>query len=124
MTEKSSVATMNIDIDRRRIRVNKNALDALGNPPFIQFLINTEKCKFAIRGVLKELPSSQTIKINPREKMRSKHYEFCSSTLINKLLDAMCVEDRTGSYQLVGNVINSEGIIVFSFDTLRKVNNG
>lgn len=121
MIEKTSVATMNIDIDRGRIRINKNVLDALGNPPFIQFLINTEKCKFAIRGVYKELPNSQTIKITPREKMRSKHYEFCSLTLINKLLEALHVKDRTGSYQMIGKNIFDDGILVFPFDTLKRI---
>lgn len=121
MTEQQVILTMNIDVERRRIRVNKNVIDALGNPPYIQFLINTEKCKFAIRSVEKELSNSQTMRINPRGETKSKRYEFSSLTLINKLLNAMGVKDATGSYQLMGEAIPNENIILFSFDNIRKI---
>lgn len=121
MSENESVITICIDIDRRRIRVNKNVLDNLDNPPFIQFLINTDKRIFAVRGINKELPNSQTIRIVSRDKMRSKHYEFSSTTLANKLLDAMDVENKTGSYKLYGVAVPNENIVLFSFDTLQKM---
>lgn len=121
MNDFESVITICIDIDRQRIRVNKNVLDSIDNPPFIQFLINTEKRKFAVRGIDKELPNSQTIRIISRDKMRSKHYEFSSITLANKLLDAMGVENKTGSYKLYGVAVPGEKIVLFSFDTLQKM---
>ena len=121
MQENDNFTTICIDAKCGRIRLSKNMLSSLGYPKYIQLLINTEKQKFAIRCVDKEVPDARTIRIKPIEKMTSKAYELKSKTLTDKLVGAIGIGDSNCSYRLSGNIFALERIAVFPFNTVEKV---
>lgn len=122
MSENYQQISIILDIKRNKLRMYKYLLAQIGNPPFIQFLINIEKGKFAVRGVDKESPGYQTMKIKPLSEMKQKEYEFASKTLVCKLVDAIGIANRNCSYRLCGTLIPTERIAVFPFENIETLN--
>lgn len=100
-----------IDQKKARIRISRHTLHMLGEPQFIQFLVNPESLTVVIR------PSKQgdalAHRIGKNRLTAKKSYELYSSFFIRKLHN-ICENWRSGeSYRLFGEVITSENIVLF-----------
>jgi hypothetical protein len=100
-----------IDQKKFRIRIHRNTLHMLGDPAFIQLLVNPESRTLAIR------PAAGADTLAHRvlwKKLGDKQScELHSSHLIHKL-QSICAGWKYGtSYRLFGEMLHSENIVLF-----------
>lgn len=112
---------ISVDLKKYRIRIYKSMLHLLGNPQYIQLLVNPNNKHVAIRAVENVVPGDQTERILPYSMMADNSYELHSRAFIEKLcqLDGNLVANNT--YILTGYFVASHNMAVFSLDTLTRV---
>ena len=125
------VANLTLDMKRNRIRIYRATLRALGDPAYIQFLINPEELYIAILG--SEIPLSggtaNRVKI-PNSRLDGKlSVEFYSAALLDGIYSIFGVLDREYNYRLTGEIDQVNRVAYFSLRTLkrferRKLNDG
>ncbi len=118
--ENPSSAHLTIDLKRNRFRIYRKTLRSLGNPAFIQFLINPEELYIAILGSDKPIPGGTANKINLNWGLKS-GIEFYSAALIDGLFKIFGALDYAYSYHLAGEIDQTNRVAYFSLHTLKKV---
>lgn len=112
-------AIMTIDLKRNRFRIHKATLSKMGNPQYIQFLINPEEMFLAILGSDKPLAGGTANRVNLVH-TPSKSVEFYSTTLLAGVLEMIGLLDFRYSYRLTGEIDMANRVAYFSMKTLRK----
>lgn len=112
-------AIMTIDLKRNRFRIHKATLSKMGNPRYIQFLINPEEMFLAILGSDKPLAGGTANRVNCVH-MPNKSVEFYSTTLLAGVLEMIGLLDFRYSYRLTGEIDMANRVAYFSMKTLKK----
>ena len=117
------VANLTLDMKRNRIRIYRATLRALGDPAYIQFLINPEELYIAILG--SEIPLSggtaNRVKI-PNSRLDGKlSVEFYSAALLDGIYSIFGVLDREYNYRLTGEIDQVNRVAYFSLRTLKRI---
>lgn len=112
-------AIMTIDLKRNRFRIHKATLSKMGNPRYIQFLINPEEMFLAILGSDKPLAGGTANRVNWVH-MPNKSVEFYSITLLAGVLEMIGLLDFRYSYRLTGEIDMANRVAYFSMKTLKK----
>lgn len=115
---KPLVAKMTIDLKRNRFRIFSKTLEHLGNPNYIQFLINPEDLFIAILGSDRPLSGGTANKI-PLYANRGSA-EFYSSALMSGIFNIYGVLDFRFSYRLTGEIDTINRVAYFSLRSIRK----
>ncbi len=118
--DKPLVANLTIDLKRNCIRLFKQTVRHLGNPPFIQFLINPEELYIAILGSDKPMAGGTSNKIN-LNKPSNCSVEFYSSPLLEGIKRIFGALDYQHSYHLSGDIDQVNRVAYFSLSSLKKV---
>ncbi len=109
-----------IDQKKSRIRIHRNTLHMLGDPAFIQLLVNPESCTVAIRSA--DGADALAHRILWKKLGDKQSYELHSSCLIRKL-QSICAGWKYGkSYRLFGEMLQSENIALFDLHRVLSVN--
>ncbi|WP_322181486.1 hypothetical protein [Neglectibacter caecimuris] len=119
---KSFVAKMTIDLKRNRFRIFSETLKQLGNPNYIQFLINPEELFIAILGSDRPLAGGTANKI-PLHSARGSA-EFYSASLMSGIFNIYGVLDFRFSYRLTGEIDAINRVAYFSLRSIRKIERG
>ena len=84
MSNQTSTSTsISIDLKKYRIRIHKQTIHLLGDPKYIQLLVNPLTMAVAIRPVEKELSGDQSHKVNMSLMNSDNSYEIYSRYFIN-----------------------------------------
>lgn len=119
-SENSLSANLTVDLKRNRFRIHRKTLRHLGDPAFIQFLINPEELYVAILGSDKPISGGTANKINLNFELKSS-IEFYSAALMNGLSKIFGTLDYRYSYHLAGEIDQTNRVAYFSLLTLKKV---
>lgn len=111
--------TISLDLKKFRIRVFKSALHQIGDPEFIQLLVNPDEMVVAIRAVDKEHTNDQTHKVG--KKMNFKNVEFYSRAFFDRLCTICGEMERGSTYRLYGRVYPEQRTLLFSLRTIKRV---
>ena len=107
----SDCPTIFIDQKKYRIRIYKRTLHMLGDPKFIQLLINPEDLLIIVRAANQS--SSMTHRIALENFVSKQSYELTSKQLIQGM-QRVCVNWNAGeSYRILGEIVHSENIVRF-----------
>lgn len=112
---------ISIDLKKFRIRIHKESLHLIGDPRYIQFLVNIKSRLVAIRAVEKEQVDLQTHRIDQSRIESDNSFEMYSRPFIDKLCEEFNCFNEGNSYHLTGTAIQDERIVVFSLDSLQKI---
>jgi len=112
---------MSIDLKKYRIRVHKELLHLIGDPKYIQFLVNINSRLVAIRAVEKEQVDLQTHRAVQTRMESYFPLEIYSRPFIERLCKEFDCFNDGNSYRLTGTAIQSERIAVFPLDSLQKI---
>lgn len=122
MNEPSNLLTqISIDLKKFRIRIHKESLHLIGDPKYIQFLVNISSRLVAIRAVDKEQVDLQTHKVDQTRMESEFSFEIYSRPFIERLCKEFDCFNEGNSYRLTGTAIQSERIAVFPLDSLQKI---
>lgn len=112
--------SITLDMKKSRIRIHKSLYYALGQPKYVQLLVNPKDRKIGIKSVEFSSAFAQPIKVST-QKTVDKSYELYSSTLLNKLYDELQLLDENSYYRIEGIVSVDEKVALFSFDTIERI---
>lgn len=119
-----SSITIALDMKKGRIRIHKSTLHILGDPQYIQLLINEETMQLALRCIEKPHSGDQCNKTNVKKLGADESCEFYSFTLMNKLRMLMKDIDDRHTYRLTnGKHIKSHNIALFELSSIERVEN-
>ena len=119
--QKPLVANLTIDLRRNRFRIHQDTIHNLGNPAYIQFLINPEDGFIAILGSEKPLAGGTANKVTLYNASRSKSAEFYSSNLMNSIFKIFGSLDFRFNYRLTGEIDQVNRVAYYSMQTLQRV---
>lgn len=122
MSNDSNVhTTISVDIKRNRVRILKSTYHLIGEPKYIQFLVNPEKRLVAFRGVENYISGGMVNEINIERMNSSKSYEIYSCYFIRELINLSPELSKFSSYRLAGEIVSSEKTAVFSLDKIEPI---
>lgn len=110
-----------IDQKKHRIRVYKRTLHLLGDPKFIQLLINPDDLIIIVRAVNRS--DSMTHRIVWKNFISKQSYEITSRYLIQKMQSVCTNWKADESYRLFGEMIPSENIARFDLSDVVPCSN-
>lgn len=121
MTEHQRYFTqISIDLKKYRIRIHKDSLRLIGDPDYIQLLVNTETRQVAIRAVERATAGSHAHKI-ARAKVSSDSCEIYSRPFCGKLCSDFDCFHAGASYRLTGIVVPDQNAAVFSLSSAQLI---
>lgn len=123
VNNKPPIANLTIDLRRNRFRIYRKTLRHLGNPEFIQFLINPEELYIAILGSDKPIAGGTANKVNLNLNLKS-CVEFYSATLMDGIFNIFGVLEYGCSYHLAGEIDQTNRVAYYSLKTLKKIERG
>lgn len=121
-TQVSSIpTTLSIDLKKYRIRIHKSTLRLLGDPQYIQLLVNPESMAVAIRSATSAFNNDQTHKISQKQVQSDNSVELYSRPFITRLCTVADGLDNGLTYHMHGEVLPSQNLAVFSLKTLQRI---
>ena len=94
------------------IRIHRTTLDHINNPPFVRFLVSSDRKTFAIKSCTKKDLRSFRVRLNINS--QTDKVEIYSSMLCRAL--AKTNEwDENNSYRIYGKAFPNQGVAVFDF---------
>lgn len=121
--DRPPIANLTIDLRRNRFRIYRKTLRYLGNPEFIQFLINPEELYIAILGSDKPIAGGTANRINLNLSLNC-CVDFYSAALMNGIFSIFGVLEHGCSYHLVGEIDQTNRVAYYSLKTLKKIERG
>lgn len=97
-----------IDHRKKRIRIHRSTLKLLGNPKYIQILINPERTSLAIRRC--EKGDRLALKLPGR---KSDSCELYSTNLVSLFYDICSKWDIQAQYRLIGKISGGGSLACF-----------
>ena len=117
-----SSITMALDMKKGRIRIHKNTLHILGDPQYIQILVNDATMQLALKCIDKPCSGDQCHKTNVKNLGADESCEFYSFALVSKLRELIKEIDAKHTYRLTnGKHVKSHGIALFELSSIEKV---
>jgi hypothetical protein len=113
---------LSIDLKKNRIRIHKSTLHMLGDPEYIQLLVNPSAQIIAVRRSIREDHLSHHIK---HQQLSTKNCcEIYSTDLLQTLLNVNCRWQNKQAYRIYGELNQKEGIAHFSMNDFVILNRG
>lgn len=111
---KNNPPILSIDFKKNRIRIHKHTLHLLGDPDYIQLLINPSSRMIAIRKSVRDDYLAHRVK---HQQVGTKNcYELYSTHLMHTLFLVNENWSKGESYRFYGDFHPKEGIAQFSMD--------
>ncbi len=114
-TNKPSI--ISFDFKKNRIRISRSALNAIGNPEYVQILINPITKEVVIHKSIPEDHLAHRVKYT---KIRNHSYELYSKSLITSIQEVCPTLQANRTYTLNNTAIRSGNLIVFSLKDAEK----
>lgn len=111
---------LSIDLKKNRIRIHKSTLHMLGDPEYIQLLVNPSARIIAVRRSIREDHLAHHIK--PQQLFTKNSYELYSSDLIQTLHNVNCGWQNKKAYRIYGELNQKEGLAQFSMNNFVLMN--
>lgn len=115
------IVTMSVDMKKYGIRIHKELFRQLGEPRYIQLLVNPYDGIVAVQTVEKEMSGGQTHRIVEKRMRSERSYEIYSRAFVQKLREVEPNIEDGYSYRLWGSMIPSLKTAVFSLKTIRRI---
>ena len=107
-----------IDPKKSRIRIHKATLNALGNPPYVQILINPDSRIIIVHTAHSE--DSLAIRV-VYPKLVSDSFELYSRELFRSLKDIAPDMRMSTSFRIAGQYRSRENLALFPLDEMTEV---
>ena len=116
--EKQTQALLTLDPVRNRIRIHRQTIRLLGNPAYVQFLVNPEELYIAVLGSDKPILGGTANKVRLSDTTQQS-VEFYSAILLNNLSEMVGGFDLRFNNRLAGEIDPINRVAYFSLKTVR-----
>lgn len=108
-----------IDLKKKRIRIHRSTLHALGNPVRVYLLVNPDQRILAVQTAVAS--DKRAHKVYTTADSNRQTYELYSTSLVNNLLTLNPGWAEPCKYRIQGEAIPSESAVVFKMDDATPV---
>ena len=105
---------LSIDMKRNLIRIHKATLNALGQPEYIQLLVNPDNRSIAIRKGISTDTLAHRVHYDRIKKGQS--FELYSTILLQNIMSISRQCETMKAYRIYGNYLPDYEIVKFSID--------
>ena len=120
MNDQSTTVSISIDLKKYRIRLHKTTLHLLGDPDYVQLLVNPVSKVVAIKGTQLPLSNDSVHKISKQVLKSDNSVEIYSRLFIEKLIEVAASHPTSYLLRLTGEIIYSERMAVFPLESLSE----
>ena len=113
---------MSIDMKKNRIRLFKTMLHLLGDPPYIQLLINPTTMQVALKALDQAISGDQSHRVPKSSLLSDNSVEIYSSIFVLRLVEALGIKSAPITVCLKGILIQDERIALFDLYQLSEKN--
>lgn len=117
----STAVTMAVDTKKYGIRIHKGVFRLLGEPKYIQLLVNPTDRVVAIKTLESEQPGFQTHRIVEKRMNSDRSYEIYSRIFVCRRREIEPEIADGGAYRLTGEIVPSQKMAIFSLKTLQRM---
>lgn len=122
MVENNAPAViMTIDAKKPRLRIHKVTIHQMGDPKYVQLMINPRDRRIALRGVDRHSPGQHEIRIDTQMANTEDSVDWYSSNLMTQLCAAFHEIRRGSSYNLTGHLVASERAVFFDISSMTLI---
>lgn len=121
MTNSPIIAKMAVDLKRKKIRIHKLTIHLLGDPKYLQLLVDPEGMTVGVRAVDSSVSGDQAHKVNQTLMASGHSYEISSTLFMRKLREVMPEIEENCSYRFSGIVLEKQRAAVFSLKTMTRI---
>lgn len=119
--EKGKPLVLTIDLKKRRLRLYKQTLCAIGDPEFIQFLVEPRTGRMVIKSSCEKARYSQRIYwTNLKDKGQC--CEFYSKLLLDLIKINFFPADKVCTYRVYGSISGGKSMIMFNLNNIEPLN--
>ncbi len=108
---------LSVDLRKNRIRIHKQTLHMMGDPEYIQLLVNPDTHIIAVRKSIRE--DFLAHKVSKAQLTSKNCYELYSKILVGQLCKVNSDWDKNETYRIYGELHPEQGIA--SFDMTETV---
>lgn len=108
-----------IDLKKKRIRIHRSTLHALGDPDRVYLLVNPDQRMLAVQSAL--VSDKRAHKVYTTAESNRQTYELYSTSLVANLLTLNPDWTEPYKYRIKGEAIPSENAVVFKMDDASPV---
>lgn len=112
---------LSFDTKKFRIRIHKSTIHALGNPKYIDLLVNPEKRLVAVRAHDGTASQHDAHRVKQQLMESDNSYEIYSQPFILKLFQIIGDLEVNRSYRMTGTLVSSEKMAVYSLATVTRI---
>ncbi len=109
---------MSIDMKKNRIRLFKTMLHLLGDPPFIQLLINPTTMQVAVKALDRDVSGDQSHRVPKSSLLSDNSVEIYSSVFVLTLIETLGIKVNPITVCLNGILLRDEHIALFDLGQL------
>ncbi len=117
----SSIVVMTIDTRKPRLRIHKATIRQMGNPKFVQLMINGKDRRIALRGYDRHISGLLEFRVDKQMVDSGAPVDWYSAGLIADLCAAFQEIKRGNSYNLTGYIVPSERAAFFDISSLTLI---
>ena len=114
-------ATIAIDTKYYILRLHKSTLHQIGDPAYVQMLVNPDSRAVAVKSASFSSRDNQAHKIDTQLKKPGDSITIRAAVFIRKLMEQSDILKDGGLYHMHGSIIPAEMMAVFPLDTITKV---
>lgn len=112
---------MAFDPKKNRIRIHKSTIHMMGDPKYIDLLVNPEKMAVALKASEHDRPGKDAHHIWPQIMDSGNSCEIYSRAFLSKLFEIVGGLSTKCSYRLTGTLIPSQRMAVYSLKTIARI---
>jgi len=121
MSNAPIIVKMAVDLKRRKIRIHKMTIHLLGDPKYIQLLVDPEGMTVGVRAVDSSVSGDQAHRLNQTIMASGHSYEISSTLFMRKLREVVPEIEENCSYRFTGRVLEKQRAAVFSLKTMTRI---
>ncbi len=114
-------AIITIDAKKPRLRIYKATIHQMGDPKYVQLMINLEHRRIALRGVDSHIPGQHEIRVDRQMANTEDCVDWYSTDLIAQLCSVFHEIERGNSYNLAGILVASERAAFFDIGSITLI---
>ena len=109
---------LSIDTKKNRIRFHKSMLHLLGDPPYLQLLINPKTMIVAVKPLTHSVSGDQSHKVSRSDLLSDNSVEIYSCYLVSKIVEALDIDKVPFTVCLEGKLLEKEHVALFDLHQL------
>ncbi len=115
-----NTVALSLDLRKNRIRFHKSMLHLLGDPPYVQLLIDPDTMLVAVKALSRATAGDQSHKVSKKSLLSDNSVEIYSLSLVSRIAEILGLGNNACTYRIDGQLVPTENAAVFDLKNIIK----